>query len=285
MQVTSLGNCPSTLLQDIMAVDGDSFRDYLDATAAAGFDSVSLYPFHLMFAGGGAVQAVKDSGLRVEAVEAAIGWTNGPSDDVTQEIDGLIASGRELGARIIGAACLGPLEDRSAAVEGLAAIAARAAEADMVISLEFLPWTGVATMAAANDLIIDSGEPNATILLDTFHWIRQPGGPDLDLLRSLPGDRIAYVQLCEPSAAPEMPLDEVHDEAMHRRRPPGAGSVDFAAIWDALDHIGSDPFVAAEVFSDDLLAGGRHTMATTVHDACRAVLPPPSTANLGEFTR
>ncbi|MEZ5244617.1 MAG: sugar phosphate isomerase/epimerase [Acidimicrobiales bacterium] len=279
MQITSLGNCPSTLLADIMSVDGDSFRDYLDATAVAGFDSVSLYPFHLMLAGDGAEQAVKDSGLRVEAVEAAIGWTNGPSDIVTQEIDGLIASGQDLGARIIGAACLGPLDDRSAAVEGLASIAARAAEADMVISLEFLPWTGVATMAAANDLILDGGEPNATILLDTFHWIRQPGGPDLDLLRSLPGDRIAYVQLCEPSAAPEMPLDEVEDEAMHRRRLPGAGAVDFAAIWEALDHIGSDPFVAAEVFNDDLLAAGRHEMARTVHDASRTLLPPPSTAN------
>jgi sugar phosphate isomerase/epimerase len=273
MQITSLGNCPSTLLEDIMAIDGDSFRDYLDATTAAGFDSVSLYPFHLMFTGEGAAQAITDSGLAVKAVEASIGWTNGPSDNVTAEIDGLISAGQDLGAHIVGAACLGPIDDRSAAVEGLASIATRAAEADMVISLEFLPWTGVPTMAAANDLILDAGEVNATILLDTFHWVRQPGGPDLDLLRSLPGDRIAYVQLCEPSAEPEVALDAVEDEAMHRRRAPGAGSVDFAAIWDALDHIGSDPFVAAEVFNDDLLSGGRHAMAATVHDACRAILP------------
>lgn len=273
MQITSLGNCPSTLLEDIMSVDAESFREYLDATAAAGFDSVSLYPFHLLFAGDGAVQAVTDSGLAVKAVEATIGWTNGPSDAATAEIDGLIASGQDLGAHIVGAACLGPIEDRSAAVEGLASIAARAAEADMVISLEFLPWTGVPTMAAANDLIIDAGELNATILLDTFHWIRQPGGPDIDLLRSLPGDRIAYVQLCEPSSEPEMALAQVEDEAMHQRRLPGAGMVDFAAIWDALDHIGSDPFVAAEVFNDDLLTTGRHAMAKTVHDACRAILP------------
>ena len=39
---------------------------------------------------------------------------------------------------------------------------------------------------------------------------------------------------------------------------------------------GSDPFVAAEVFSDELLAAGRHAMARAVHDTCRAVLPPPS---------
>lgn len=275
MKITSLGNCPSTLLEDIMAVDADSFRDYLDATAAAGFDSVSLYPFHLMFAGDGATRAVKDSGLAVKAVEASIGWTGGPSDAVTAEVDGLIASGQELGAHIVGAACLGAIDDRSAAVEGLASIAARAAEADMVISLEFLPWTGVPTLAAANELVVDTGEPSATVLLDTFHWIRQPGGPDLELLRSLPGDRIAYVQLCEPSDSPDMPVDRIEDEAMHRRRAPGAGAVDYASIWEALSHIGSDPFVAAEVFNDELLSTGRHAMAKTVHDACRAVLPRP----------
>ncbi|MEQ8839462.1 MAG: sugar phosphate isomerase/epimerase [Acidimicrobiales bacterium] len=276
MEITSLGNCPSTLLADIMAVDAESFRDYLDATVAAGFDAVSLYPFHLLFAGDGAVDAVRDSGLTVRAVEAAIGWTAGPSDHATAEIDGLIASGHDLGADIVGAACLGPLDDRAAAVEGLASIAARAAEADMVIALEFLPWTGVATLAAANELIIDAGEVNATILLDTFHWIRQPGGPDVDLLRSLPGDRIAYVQLCEPSAAEDMPVDEIENEAMHARRLPGAGAVDYDELWTALDHIGSDPFVAAEVFNDDLLATGRHAMARSVHDASRAILPSPS---------
>lgn len=274
MHISSLGNCPSTLLPDPMAVDGDSFRGYLDATAAAGFDAVSLWAFHMMFAGDGAAEAVAASGLKVEAVEAAIGWTSGPSDAVTQEIDGLIATGQQLGARIIGAACLGPIDDQEAAIDGMGAIAARAAEADMVVALEFLPWTGVATFAAANDLVIASGEPTATVLLDTFHWMRQPGGPDLELLRSVPGDRVAYVQLCDPSAAAEMALDEVENEAMTARRPPSAdGPVDYAAIWDALDHIGSDPFVAAEVFSTELAAQGVTAAAQTIHDSCRAVLP------------
>lgn len=273
MQITSLGNCPSTLLPDPMAIDAEAFRSYIDATANAGFDSVSLWAFHVMFAGDGAADVVRASGLRVEAVEASIGWTAGPSDALTAEIDGLIATGADLGARIVGAACLGPIEDHAAAAAGLAAIAARAAEADMVIALEFLPWTGVPSMAAANDLVLAAGEPNATILLDTFHWIRQPGGPDLDLLRSLPGDRVAYVQLCEPSPAETVAIDDIEPEAMHQRRTPGAGAVDYGAIWDALDHIGSDPFVAAEVFNDDLVAQGPAAMASAVHDACRSVLP------------
>ncbi|GJM37426.1 MAG: hypothetical protein DHS20C19_07930 [Acidimicrobiales bacterium] len=273
MQITSLGNCPSTLLADPMAVDGETFRAYIDATVSAGFESVSLWAFHLMFAGPDAASVVRSSGLDVGSVEASIGWTSGPSDALAAEIDGLVAAGSDLGAHIIGAACLGPIEDQAAAVDGMAAIAERAAEADMLIALEFLPWTGVPTLAAANDLVAASGADNATILLDLFHWIRQPGGPDLDLLRSLPGERISYVQLCEPSDAPTMAVGEIENEAMHARRLPGAGAVDHQAIWDALDHIGSAPFVAAEVFSDELVARGPMSMARAVHDACRAVLP------------
>ncbi|MDW3218711.1 MAG: TIM barrel protein [Acidimicrobiales bacterium] len=273
MEIASLGNCPSTLLADPMAIDGEKLRAYIDATASAGFDAVSLWAFHLLFAGPDSAAVVRDSGLDVGAVEACIGWTAGPSDALTAEIDGLIGTGVDLGARIVGAACLGPMDDHPAAVDGFAAIAARAAEADMVVSLEFLPWTGMPTLAAANDLVVATGAANATILLDLFHWIRQPGGPDLDLLRTLPGERISYVQLCEPSAAPTMATGEIENEAMHARRLPGAGTVDHPSIWDALDHIGSTPFVAAEVFSDELVADGPVSMARAVHDACRAVLP------------
>lgn len=257
-----------------MVIDGDSFRGYLDASAAAGFDAVSLWPFHMMFAGDGAEEALKNSGLSVKAVEAAIGWSDGPSDSANAEIDGLIETAQNLGAGIVGTVCLGPIADRSAAVEGLASVTSRVAAAGMVTALEFLPWTGIPTFAAANDMVADTGEAAATILFDTFHWVRQPGGPDLDLLRSVPGERIAYVQLCDPSEAAEMPLDAVENEAMTARRPPSTdGQVDYAGIWDALDHIGSTPYVAAEVFNTELTGQGFTVAAQTIHDAARAVLP------------
>ncbi len=270
MQIDSLGNCPSTLLVDPMTVDADSLRAYVDATAEAGFDSVSLWAFHLMFAGSDSAGVVRDSGLKVEAVEAAIGWTNGPGDGATAEIDGLIETAAQLGAHIIGAAMLGPMDDIGATTEGLAAVSARAAEADIIIALEFLPWAGVPTFAAANDLVVATGAPNATVLLDTWHWVRQPGGPDLDALRAVPGDRVAYVQMCDPAPTA---AEGVEAEAMEDRRLPGSGTVDYPSIWGALDEIGSTPFVAAEVFNTAMAADGPGPMATAIHDACRAHLP------------
>ena len=270
MKIDSLGNCPSTLLPDPMRVDADSFRDYMNATAQAGFDEVSLWAFHLMFAGPQAANAVFDSGLSVRAVEAAIRWTAGPSDAARAEVAGLVETGSQFGAHIVGAACLGPIDDRSAAADGLAMLAEVAATADMVIALEFLPWAGVPTFSAANDLVVASGADNATVLIDAWHWVRQPGGPDLDLLRSVPGERVAYVQMCDPGPTPG---EDLETEAMNDRRLPGAGTVDYASLWSALDHIGSSPFVAAEVFNPAMTAKGTVPMAAAIHDACWLQLP------------
>ncbi|MEZ5168205.1 MAG: hypothetical protein R2695_17635 [Acidimicrobiales bacterium] len=82
---------------------------------------------------------------------------------------------------------LGPVDDPGAAAAGLAAVAERLRPPGWWSPLEFLPWTGVCDLRAADDLVVATGADNATVLLDTFHWVRQPGGPDLDRLRSVPG--------------------------------------------------------------------------------------------------
>ena len=49
--------------------------------------------------------------------------------------------------------------------------------------------------------------------------------------------------------------------------------VNYAELWEAIDHIGATPVVAAEVMASALVAEGASSMAAKVHDACRAVLP------------
>ena len=83
-------------------------------------------------------------------------------------------------------------------------------------------------------------------------------------------DSITSVQLSDLAAEP---ADDVEHEAMHERLLPGTGIVDYAALWDALDHIGATPVVAAEVLRDDLVPSGMTAMGAAVHDAARGVLP------------
>ncbi len=270
MNIETLSNCAPTLLADPMQLDAAALERSLAATKAAGFDGAGIWGFHVMFGGDDAARVVADCGLSIESIDAAISWADGPTDAALGEIEGLLALADQVDAPLIVATTLGPVADQSAAADGFAAIAARAADAGRTLALEFLPWTGVPTLAAANGIAGHADSPAGGILLDTWHWARQPGGPNLELLRSLPTDRIAYVQL---SDATDSPTDDLNAEAMTGRLLPGAGVVDFAEIWSALDSIGASPLVAAEVLSTELVAEGPEEMARRVHDACRAVLP------------
>jgi sugar phosphate isomerase/epimerase len=78
------------------------------------------------------------------------------------------------------------------------------------------------------------------------------------------------VQLSDVAATTEL---EPEPEAMTARLLPGDGVVDYAELWEAFDHIGATPVVAAEVMASALVAEGASSMAAKVHDACRAVLP------------
>lgn len=263
-----LSNCAPTLLANPYELNAAALREAIVATRDAGFEAVGLWGFHVQFGGEEAVAAVTDSGLAVTTIDAALSWVEGPSMAALDEIDGLIAVADRVDAAVIHATTLGPVADMGAAKDGYAAIAARAEAAGKVLGLEFLPWTGIPTLAAANEIAAHGGSA-AGILLDTWHWVRQPGGPDLELLRSIPGDRITSVQL---SDAPAAPAADVEPEAMTARLLPGSGVVDFETLWDALNHIGAAPVVAAEVFSDSLKGGGPVSMAQQIHDASRGVL-------------
>ena len=264
-----LSNCAPTLLANPYELDAAALGESIVASRDAGFDAVGLWGFHVQFGGDDAARAVADAGLPVLTIDAALSWVDGPTDAALGEIDGLIALADQLGAGVIHATTLGPVADVGAATDGYAAIAGRAEAAGKVLGLEFLPWTGIPTLAAANEICAGAG-PAGGILLDTWHWLRQPGGPDLDLLRSLPGERITSVQL---SDAPADAAAELEPEAMTARLLPGEGVVDYAAVWDALDHIGATPVVAAEVLSESLKAAGPAAMAAQVHAAARRVLP------------
>ena len=228
MNIDVLSNCAPVLRADPYSLDNDALAESIEASRAAGFDAVGLWGFHVMFGGDDAARVVTESGMPVQTIDAALGWVTGASDEAAAEIDGLIALADQLGAGVIHATTLNPEVDLAAAAEGYAQIAARAEAADKVLGLEFLPWTGIPTLAVANQLCENAG-PAAGILLDTWHWVRQPGGPDLELLRSLPAHRITSVQLSDVAASTEL---EPEPEAMTARLLPGDGVVNYAELWE-----------------------------------------------------
>lgn len=251
--------CTATLLEDPMAAGPDELRAAAEAAAAAGCTELSVWAFQLASMGD-----LAGLGLNVTALEAAMTW---PAADPRTEAAQLAELAAETGAGLIAAVCMEPeLPDLDRARDNLAVVLEAARDAGARICVEFLPWSGIPDLATAWRLVEPLG-PDAGILLDTWHWVRQPGGPAVALLRSIPGERIAYVQVCDAAAA----LDgDPMAEAMSSRLLPGEGAVDFAEVFGVLREIGASPFVATEIFNPALVAEqGPTGAAMAMTDAAR----------------
>ena len=115
-----------------------------------------------------------------------------------------------------------------------------------------------------------SGRDDTGLVVDTWHWIRQPGGPDVETLRKVPGERIHVVQLNDTTAVGGG--EDLMTESMTTRQLPGDGEVDFAELFAVLEEIGADPIWAPEVFNVELMTLGPDAMARKIAQSTRNIL-------------
>ena len=224
-----------------------------------------MWSFHLDAVG---ADAPAERGLAVGAIEAATAWVTGDVEACRREADWLVELAVATRARVVAAACLEEtLGDEAARRAALGILVEAAASGGVAVALEFLPWTGVPDLATAWSLV-EPLDRQAGLLLDTWHWQRQPGGPVPELLAQIPGERIAYVQVCDAAAGGVGSFDE----AMAGRLLPGQGVVDFAAVFEGLRTIESRPFVAAEIFNAELMGQDPSVAAKVMAEACRSIL-------------
>ena len=112
------------------------------------------------------------------------------------------------------------------------------------VALEFLPFTAVPDLASALDIIERVGEDNLGLVFDSWHFARS--NPDYDLLASVPGKLIHFIQLND--AAVETP-DDIVTETMTARLPPGEGVIDWPRLMEILDRKNPDCPIGSEQYS------------------------------------
>jgi sugar phosphate isomerase/epimerase len=218
--------------------------ELLEAAAAAGFDSVNMWliPPPAMAAINvkcgatvpvvGNVAMIRDINARIAVTgvrifEASCGWMSPAFDPAATSP--FLETMAQIGTQRVSVVAWDG--DRNRLVANLAALCAEAATYGITVTLEFMPYSAVRTVADVADVLAAAGAPNLDVLVDALHLARSGGTPaDLHLLAP---HQIGCLQLCDaPATAPPAAL--LRDESVNRRRFPGDGDLPLDDLLDAL---------------------------------------------------
>jgi sugar phosphate isomerase/epimerase len=268
-------------LSEITTVNA-SYREDLEAYAAAGFDGIGIWESKLSGDDEADLAALRASGLSVaNCVPAAPSILPIPDaipgpDDPEERIRALCASVRRLAAyEPESVLCLtgpaGSLSEghaRRIAIEGLKRVAAAAEEAGVRLGLEPIHvsqreiLTLVTSIPEALDLLDDAGLPGVGVMLDTYHVWDTPT-IFADILVEI--DRITGVHVGDRPGEPER-TDRVL---------PGEGSSRTQELVVALERAGWKGFYDVEIFSEPerLWALPADEVARRCYAAMRNLIP------------
>jgi sugar phosphate isomerase/epimerase len=253
-----------------------SLTEKCAAAVAGGFSALTLWPTDVARAKREGLSLVDvkrmiaDHGLAVADLDALLVWLPGeplPPNLPTEAEFYEIADG--VGARSLNAVQgFGASVDVDRAAEALAGVCDRAREYGLLVTIEYLPWSGIPDAATALAIVERSGRANAALLFDTWHTFRGPS--DDAQLEKIPGARIGSVQIND---APAQPGDNLIAETLSARLLPGEGAIPLVR-W--LDAIGSTAPIGVEVFSSALDALPPVEVGRRCGAAARAVLAAAS---------
>ena len=142
----------------------------------------------------------------------------------------VLDAGARLGARHLLVAVDDPDEARMVEVFGRACDAG--ARFGLTMNLEFMPWTGVKSLAQAQRFIRNVDRPNARILVDAIHLDRS-AGTNAEVA-GVPRGMLAYAQICDAPAERPTDLETMLFQARFERLFPGEGGLDLLGLVKAL---------------------------------------------------
>jgi sugar phosphate isomerase/epimerase len=120
--------------------------------------------------------------------------------------------------------------DRARTFDQLAALTALAADRGIATCLEPVLGLSIADLPTALAAVEYVGRDDLSLLIDTMHVARF--GANADDLRSLPTERIGYIQLSDTTLQPKMA--NYAEEAIFERLAPGEGELPLADLLAAL---------------------------------------------------
>jgi sugar phosphate isomerase/epimerase len=241
----------------------------IEACARAGFDQFAPDCLSLAAwqAQGRSLQALakhlRDAGLATGPL-AACAMLDGNARALNQ-LENAAVMAEALGTSLLQVNVTGPsAATRATAVE--AACDRLGSLGTYRLALEFMPISGLATLAETLEIIALVGEERAGALVDIWHLAHDPGG--WDALAGAPLAAIAYVEVDD--ALPPVGSDLLH-EMMDRRTYPGKGVLESRRFADLLAAKEYDGPVSIEILNRELLGLSIENFAAKALESSRAL--------------
>jgi 4-hydroxyphenylpyruvate dioxygenase len=233
---------------------GGPLCEKLAAIAEAGFEGVEIFEADVLAHDGAPAEIgrmVRDHGLEIVAFQPFRDFEGMPDSQRARGFERArrkFALMNDLGARtILVCSNVSPISlggiDRSA--EDLRALGELAAGFEVAIGYEALAWgRHVSDYRDAWEIVRRAAHARVGIVLDSWHILAR--GLPVDAIRSIPADRIAFIQVAD---APLMNMDLLQ-WSRHFRTFPGQGDLAIDGFMEAVCATGYDGWLSHEIFND-----------------------------------
>lgn len=258
-----------------------SLEAKLDAVIAAGFSQITLWAKDLVGHPDGyeaALNEVRLSGLRVNAIQVMRDYEglSGPLHRYKIEtVKTMLKLCQAVGAERL-LICSSTSPHASGDIEHIAAdlrkVAMLATPLGLRVGFEALSWgRHVNDFALSWEIVQLADRANLGVCIDSFHVLANCSlnGSNFDALATIPGERIAFVQLSDFMWSAVRTPEERIETARHLRVFPGEGvhSAELSRMIRMIDRSGYRGDWSFEVFNDDYVQMPSETVALRARDS------------------
>jgi len=247
-----------------VSIAGD-LAEKLSAIAAAGFDGVEIFENDFLAfdrSPGDVGKMVRDHGLDISLFQPFRDFEGMPEPQRSRAFERAkrkFELMQEMGADLVlicsnvSPIALGGVDRAAADLNELGDLAAKYG---IRIGYEALAWGRfVSDHRDAWEIVRRTDHPNVGLILDSFHTLSRRIDPDT--IRSIPGDRIFFVQLAD---APGFNMDLLY-WSRHFRNMPGEGDLNVTGFMRAVAATGYDGVLSLEIFNDQFRGGSPKSIA------------------------
>ena len=242
-----------------------NLREKLEAIAAAGFDGIEIFEQDFLAHDGSPKEVgamVRDHGLEIMLFQPFRDFETLPEpfrgkafDRAERKFEVMQELGTDL-VLICSSVHPKALGGIDRAADDLAELGERAAKRDLRIGYEALAWgRHVNDHRDAWEIVRRADHSNVGLIVDSFHTLGRKLDPNS--LRSVPGDKIFFVQLAD---APAIEMDLLY-WSRHFRNMPGEGDLDVTGFMQAVMATGYSGPISLEIFNDMFRGGNTRQLA------------------------